>query len=103
MAKFILTASPIVGVTKFKDSRGQDVTMHSVAVMTTLASDTVEATKLADLEAALDRFAKDCEAMGRALECRAYMPSQAARKPNGFDDAKARGKLARLVNERLGS
>lgn len=101
MATFILSASAIIGGLSCTDSRGRPVTIYSVAPFTNLASDRIEARTVQEVIAALERFASACEAMGKPAECSAYFPRQAARKPRGYDDAKMRGELARMVNLHL--
>jgi hypothetical protein len=101
MATFILSASAVIDGMSYTDARGEPVTMYSVAPFANLASDQIEARTVQEVIAALERFAKSCEGMGKPVECSAYFPRQAARKPRGYDDAKKRGQLARMVNLHL--
>jgi hypothetical protein len=98
MAIFILSASAVIDGMSYTDSRGNPVTMYSVAPFNTLAREQIEARTVQEAVTALERFSSECEAMGKPCECSAYFPRQQARKPSGYDDAKRRGALARMVN-----
>lgn len=97
MAVFVLSASPILDGMSYRDSRGELHTIYSVSPFQRVTSETIEARTVEEVTTALERFALQCEAMARPLECSAYFPRQAARKPRGYDDAKASAALSRMV------
>ena len=94
MAQIQITAYPIL-------AHSAGMTTISMGLGDNHPRRTVEIKSVTDCERELEAFAKEMTATGKPWRVSVFFPRQAARKPAGFDRAKADDRLAKDVNLHL--